>query len=65
MSFPSDLEIAQKAHLQPIATVAARLGIDPDEIEPDSPADAMWTFHGTLPVSATETRVNLPCPSPA
>jgi len=33
MAFPSDLEIAQKAHLQPIATVAARLGIDADDIE--------------------------------
>jgi formate--tetrahydrofolate ligase len=33
MAFPSDLEIAQKAHLLPIATIAARLGIDTDEIE--------------------------------
>jgi formate--tetrahydrofolate ligase len=33
MAFPSDLEIAQKAHLQPIAAVAARLGIDSDDIE--------------------------------
>ena len=32
MSFPSDLEIAQKAHLQPVTTIAARLGIDADDI---------------------------------
>ena len=33
MSFPSDREIAQKAHLQPITTIASRLGIDPDDLE--------------------------------
>ena len=34
MSFPSDLEIAQKAHLKPIADIARHLGIDPEVIEP-------------------------------
>ena len=34
MAFPSDLEIAQKAQLQPIATIAKKLGIDPEVIEP-------------------------------
>ena len=34
MAFPSDLEIAQKAQLKPIATIAMDLGIDPDVIEP-------------------------------
>ena len=34
MAFPSDLEIAQKATLQPIGKIAERLGIDPMTIEP-------------------------------
>ena len=34
MAFPSDLEIAQKAQLKPIATIAKNLGIDPEIIEP-------------------------------
>ena len=34
MSFPSDLEIAQKATLKPIAEIARKLGIDPEVIEP-------------------------------
>ncbi|MBK9418764.1 MAG: formate--tetrahydrofolate ligase [Flavobacteriales bacterium] len=34
MSFPSDLEIAQKAQMKPIADIARTLGIDPDLIEP-------------------------------
>ena len=34
MSFPSDLEIAQKAQLKPIADIAHHLGIDPEVIEP-------------------------------
>ncbi|MBP7449999.1 MAG: formate--tetrahydrofolate ligase [Flavobacteriales bacterium] len=34
MSFPSDLEIAQKAQMKPIADIARSLGIDPDLIEP-------------------------------
>ncbi len=34
MAFPSDLEIAQKAQLKPIATIAKNLGIDPEVIEP-------------------------------
>ncbi|MBK6777797.1 MAG: formate--tetrahydrofolate ligase [Flavobacteriales bacterium] len=34
MSFPSDLEIAQKAQMKPIAQIAQRLGIDPETIEP-------------------------------
>ena len=34
MAFPSDLEIAQKARLKPISTIAKNLGIDPDVIEP-------------------------------
>ena len=34
MSFPSDLEIAQKAQLKPIATIAQKLGVDPEIIEP-------------------------------
>jgi len=34
MAFPSDLEIAQKAQLQPIARIAERLGIDPELVEP-------------------------------
>ena len=34
MAFPSDLEIAQKAQLQPIARIAERLGVDPEVIEP-------------------------------
>jgi len=33
MPFPSDLEIAQKAKMQPIGTVAKSLGIDPDSID--------------------------------
>ncbi|MBL7965210.1 MAG: formate--tetrahydrofolate ligase [Flavobacteriales bacterium] len=33
MGFPSDLEIAQRAHMNPITAVAARLGIDSDDIE--------------------------------
>ncbi|MCB0791393.1 MAG: formate--tetrahydrofolate ligase [Flavobacteriales bacterium] len=33
MAFPSDLEIAQKAHMQPITTISSRLGIDPDDLE--------------------------------
>jgi formate--tetrahydrofolate ligase len=34
MAFPTDLEIAQKAQLKPIARIAERLGIDPEVIEP-------------------------------
>jgi formate--tetrahydrofolate ligase len=34
MSFPSDLEIAQKATLKPIAEIARKLGIDPEVFEP-------------------------------
>jgi len=34
MAFPSDLEIAQKAQLKPIAQIAQKLGIDPELIEP-------------------------------
>ncbi len=34
MAFPSDLEIAQKAQLKPIAQIAKNLGIDPEVIEP-------------------------------
>ena len=34
MPFPSDLEIAQKAQLRPIAEIAKKLGIDPEVIEP-------------------------------
>jgi len=34
MAFPSDLEIAQKAVLQPITAIAEKLGIDPETIEP-------------------------------
>ncbi len=34
MAFPSDLEIAQKAKLLPIFTIAERLGIDPEVAEP-------------------------------
>lgn len=33
MAFPSDLEIAQKAKLQPIAEIGRKLGIDPDRME--------------------------------
>jgi formate--tetrahydrofolate ligase len=33
MSFPSDLEIAQSAQMQPITGIAERLGVDPDSIE--------------------------------
>ncbi|MFZ1688702.1 MAG: formate--tetrahydrofolate ligase [Flavobacteriales bacterium] len=33
MTFPSDLEIAQKAHLLPITTIGAKLGIDADDLE--------------------------------
>ena len=33
MAFPSDLEIAQKAHMQPISTIGSKLGIDPDQLE--------------------------------
>lgn len=32
-TFPSDIEIAQKANMQPIAQVAGRLGIDEDKLE--------------------------------
>ncbi len=34
MAFPSDLEIAQKATLKPIAEIARKLGIDPEVFEP-------------------------------
>jgi len=34
MSFPSDLQIAQAATLQPISRIAENLGIDPEVIEP-------------------------------
>ncbi len=34
MAFPSDLEIAQNAVLSPIADVAARIGLTPDQLEP-------------------------------
>ncbi|MEZ4740666.1 MAG: formate--tetrahydrofolate ligase [Flavobacteriales bacterium] len=34
MAFPSDLEIAQKATLLPIFTIAERLGVDPEVVEP-------------------------------
>ena len=34
MAFPSDLEIAQKAQMKPIADIARSLGIDPELIEP-------------------------------
>ncbi|MBP6310845.1 MAG: formate--tetrahydrofolate ligase [Flavobacteriales bacterium] len=33
MAFPSDLEIAQKAQMKPITTIAQSLGVDPDVIE--------------------------------
>lgn len=33
MPFPSDLEIAQKAHMQPITTIGSKLGIDADRLE--------------------------------
>jgi formate--tetrahydrofolate ligase len=33
MAFPSDLEIAQKAHMQPITAIGAKLGIDADRLE--------------------------------
>jgi formate--tetrahydrofolate ligase len=31
--FPSDLEIAQNAAIQPIQSIAAKLGIDPELLE--------------------------------
>ena len=34
MAFPTDLEIAQKANMLPIFTIAERLGIDPGQVEP-------------------------------
>jgi formate--tetrahydrofolate ligase len=33
MSFPTDLEIAQKAAIRPIAEIAAKLGIAADDLE--------------------------------
>ena len=33
MAFPSDLEIAQKAQMQPISSIGAKLGIDPERLE--------------------------------
>lgn len=33
MPFPSDIEIAQSAHMKPIAEIAAELGIEDDELE--------------------------------
>lgn len=33
MAFPTDLEIAQSANMQPIAAVGEKLGIDPDRME--------------------------------
>jgi formate--tetrahydrofolate ligase len=33
MAFPSDLEIAQKAQMQPITAIGAKLGIDADRLE--------------------------------
>lgn len=34
MAFPSDLEIAQRAQLQPITAIAAKLGVDESALEP-------------------------------
>ena len=34
VTFPSDLEIAQRAHLAPLASVAAQLGLDENHLEP-------------------------------
>ena len=34
MAFPSDLEIAQRAQLQPITAIAAKLGVDENDLEP-------------------------------
>ena len=33
MSFPTDLEIAQNAAIQPIKNIAANIGIDEDDLE--------------------------------
>ena len=33
MAFPSDLEIAQRATLQPITAIGEKLGIDPERME--------------------------------
>src|SRR6195256_7063039 len=34
VTFPTDLEIARKAHLKPMPEIAARMGIDPHLLEP-------------------------------
>jgi formyltetrahydrofolate synthetase len=50
MAFPTDLEIAQKAQLKPIARIAEHLGIDPEVIEPYGRTKAK------LPLSISLTR---------
>ena len=50
MSFPSDLEIAQNATLQPIGRIAERLGVDPGTIEP------YGHFKAKLPLSLIDGR---------
>ncbi|MFN3940941.1 MAG: formate--tetrahydrofolate ligase, partial [Chitinophagales bacterium] len=51
-SFPSDLEIAQKAAIQPIANIAAKLGIDSNDI------DFYGKYKAKLPLSfIDETKV--------
>ena len=45
MAFPSDLEIAQQAKPHPISAIGARLGIDPDLLEPYGHFKAKLPLH--------------------
>ena len=45
MAFPSDLDIAQQATLHPISAIGARLGIDPDQLEPYGHYKAKLPLH--------------------
>lgn len=45
MAFPSDLEIAQKAQMEPITAIAQKLGVDPDVI------DQYGKFKAKLPLN--------------
>ncbi len=50
MSFPSDLEIAQAAQMQPITRIAERLGVDTDSIE------QYGRYKAKLPLSLIDDR---------
>jgi formyltetrahydrofolate synthetase len=50
----SSLEIAQDAELQPIETIAERIGLEPDEIEP------YGRYKGKVPLSALDRLAGVP-----